>query len=70
MQDGETPLIHAAEKGNEDCVRLLLDAGADKEVKNTVCRVLLAEGVEVHIELSFINMFVSLLSEVVRQHLS
>ena len=35
-QGGNTVLIHAAVKGYADCVRLLLDAGADKEAKNVV----------------------------------
>ncbi len=37
-QDGCTPLICAAENGHADCVRLLLDAGADKEAKMTGVR--------------------------------
>ncbi len=32
-QYGRTALIWAAAKGHADCVRLLLDAGADKEAK-------------------------------------
>jgi ankyrin repeat protein len=35
-QNGFTALICAAENGHADCARLLLDAGADKEVKNLV----------------------------------
>ena len=35
-QCGYTPLIRAAEMGRADFVRLLLDAGADKEAKNVV----------------------------------
>jgi ankyrin repeat protein len=35
-QNGSTALMFAAEKGHVDCVRLLLDAGADKEAKNEV----------------------------------
>ena len=35
-QNGETALIWAAERGHADCVRLLLDAGADKNVKTEV----------------------------------
>jgi ankyrin repeat protein len=31
-----TPLIHAAENGHADCVRVLLDAGADKDAVNEV----------------------------------
>lgn len=30
-QDGRTALICAAEKGHADCVRLLVEGGADKE---------------------------------------
>jgi ankyrin repeat protein len=36
-QGGYTALIWAAIIGHEDCVRLLLDAGANKEAKNKVC---------------------------------
>ena len=35
-QDGRTALIGAAESGDANCVRLLLDAGADTEAKNNV----------------------------------
>lgn len=35
-QNGETSLFRAALDNNEDCVRLLLDAGADKDAKNLV----------------------------------
>ena len=35
-QLGFTALIRAAECGHVDCVRLLIDAGADKEAKNEV----------------------------------
>ncbi len=35
-QDGYTPLIRAAWKGNTDCVRLLLEAGADKDTVDAV----------------------------------
>ena len=31
---GETPLVKAAERGHTDGVKLLLDAGADKDVKD------------------------------------
>ena len=31
---GDTALMAAAEKGHTECVRLLLDSGADKEAKN------------------------------------
>ena len=31
--DGQTALILAAENGHADCVRVLLDAGADKKAK-------------------------------------
>jgi ankyrin repeat protein len=37
-QDGDTALIYAADDGHADCVRLLIDAGADKEAKNNVRR--------------------------------
>ncbi len=35
-QNGFTALIHAAMRGHIECVRLLLDAGADKEGKDEV----------------------------------
>jgi ankyrin repeat protein len=35
-QNGWTALIRAAERGRTDCVRLLIDAGADKDVRNNV----------------------------------
>jgi hypothetical protein len=35
-QGGETALMLAAAYGHADCVRLLIDAGADKEAKNIV----------------------------------
>ncbi len=35
-QDGKTALIVAAKEGYADCVRLLLDAGADAEVEDDV----------------------------------
>ena len=35
-QHGNTALMHAARHGHADFVRLLLDAGADKEAKNKV----------------------------------
>ena len=37
-QTGWTPLISTAAKGHAECARLLIDAGADKEVKNNVRR--------------------------------
>ena len=37
-QDGATALIWAAEMGRADCVRLLIDAGADKDAENNVRR--------------------------------
>ena len=33
-KDGRTPLICAADNGHADCVRLLIDAGADMEIKD------------------------------------
>ncbi len=36
LQDGWTALISAAYKGHADCLRLLLDAGADMNAKNRV----------------------------------
>jgi ankyrin repeat protein len=36
LQDGFTALICAVTDGHADCVRLLLDAGANKKVKNKV----------------------------------
>jgi hypothetical protein len=35
-QGGSTALMFAASLGYEDCVRLLIDTGADKEAKNYV----------------------------------
>ena len=35
-QEGSTVLINAAENGHADCVRLLLESGADMEAKNNV----------------------------------
>ena len=35
-QDEMTALLWAAMEGHADCVRLLLDAGADKDAKNNV----------------------------------
>ena len=35
-QDGDTALICAAEKGHIDCLRVLLESGADKEVNGRV----------------------------------
>ena len=40
-QDGWTALICAADQGRADCVRLLIDAGADKEAADNVRRLLL-----------------------------
>ena len=37
VQDGSTALIQAAWYGRADCVRLLMDAGVDKEAKSKVC---------------------------------
>ena len=36
-QKGSTPLIDAAASGHADCVRLLLEAGAQKDAKDSVC---------------------------------
>ena len=36
VQQGSTALIAAAVMGHLDCVRLLIDEGADKEAKNKV----------------------------------
>ena len=36
IQNGDTALTAAAKNGHTDCVRLLLDGGADKEAKNNV----------------------------------
>ncbi len=35
-QSGSTPLILAARNGRADCVRLLLEAGADRDATNKV----------------------------------
>ena len=37
MQEGYTALLRAAAYGREDCVQLLIDAGADKNAKDNVC---------------------------------
>jgi hypothetical protein len=37
-QRGNTALIYAAQYGRVDCVRLLIDAGADKDAKDNVRR--------------------------------
>ena len=37
LQEKDTPLVAAAAQGNVDCVRLLLDAGADKNSTDKVC---------------------------------
>ncbi len=37
-QSGCTALAYAAKTGHADCVRLLIDAGADKDIKNDVRR--------------------------------
>ena len=36
IQDGYTALMYASEKGNIDIVKLLLQAGADKNIQNKV----------------------------------
>lgn len=41
--DGDTPLISAAASGKLECVRLLLDRGADREATNTLGRSALLE---------------------------
>jgi ankyrin repeat protein len=33
-QHGNTALMNAIDNGNDDCVRLLLEAGADKDARN------------------------------------
>jgi ankyrin repeat protein len=35
-QNGSTALHHAAEVGDADCVRMLIDAGADKDATDDV----------------------------------
>ena len=35
-QDGYTALIRAGREGHLDCVRLLIESGADKEAKHEV----------------------------------
>ena len=37
VQHDETALIRATREGHTECVRLLLDAGADTETKTMVC---------------------------------
>jgi hypothetical protein len=36
LQGGNTALIYAASSGHADCVRLLIDAGANKDAKTNV----------------------------------
>jgi len=36
LQDGAAALMMAADNGHSDCVRMLIDAGADKEAKSKV----------------------------------
>lgn len=36
VQDGDTPLHYAARKGHEEVVKVLLEAGAIKDVRNEV----------------------------------
>jgi ankyrin repeat protein len=36
LQDGETALIWAAQNGRADCVRMLLQSGADKDAQDKV----------------------------------
>jgi ankyrin repeat protein len=38
LQDGWTALMYAAQDGRAECVRLLINAGADKEAKDNVRR--------------------------------
>ena len=38
MQQGYTALIFAAARGHTECVRLLIDAGADKDTRDSVRR--------------------------------
>lgn len=33
---GQTPLYLACKNGNNDCIKLLLEGGADRTVKNSV----------------------------------
>ena len=37
-QSGYTALIEAASRGHADCVRMLVDAGADKDARDNVRR--------------------------------
>ena len=60
-ESGQTALLLAAGSGHTECVRLLIDAGADKNAKNNVrCRSLLFQGVFSFI-LSMIFLFSTLL---------
>ena len=43
-QDGQTPLHKAADRGHADVVRLLLEAGANKDAVDKVGRALALEG--------------------------
>jgi hypothetical protein len=36
-QSSSTPLVDAAQYGHAECVRLLLESGAEKEAKDNVC---------------------------------
>ena len=38
LQNGSTALHHAAEVGDAECVRMLIDAGADKDATDDVRR--------------------------------
>jgi hypothetical protein len=38
LQNGSTALHHAAEIGDTECVRMLIDAGADKDATDDVRR--------------------------------
>jgi hypothetical protein len=40
FQTGSTALHLAAASGRTDCVRLLLEVGADKEAQNKVCTIM------------------------------
>lgn len=48
IQTGSTALHLAAASGRADCVRLLLEVGADKEAQNKVCSIM--HGIELHRE--------------------
>ena len=56
LQDGNTALMWAAEEGHADCARLLIDSGADKNVKSNVRRRSLFSGTPSRFLLFFLSL--------------